>query len=68
MKWVGLVKRSTLTHIELYPYEVWGKPTMKSMQIFSHFHSVMHPTPKQGWLSHENGRSCLVLLPLQECE
>jgi hypothetical protein len=39
MKWADLVKRSTMTHIELYPHEVRGKPTMKSMQMFSHFHS-----------------------------
>jgi hypothetical protein len=30
-----------MTHIELYPREVRGKPTMKSIQIFSHFHSGM---------------------------
>jgi hypothetical protein len=41
MKWADLVKRSTMTHIELYPREVRVKPTMKSMQIFSHFHSEM---------------------------
>jgi hypothetical protein len=39
MKWADLVKRSTMTHIELYPREVRGKPTMKFMQMFSHFHS-----------------------------
>jgi hypothetical protein len=39
MKWANLVKRSTMTHIALYPHEVRGKPTMKSMQMFSHFHS-----------------------------
>jgi hypothetical protein len=39
IKWADLVKRSTMTHIELYPREVRGKPTMKSMQMFSHFHS-----------------------------
>jgi hypothetical protein len=27
MKWADLVKRSTMTHIELYPREVRGKPT-----------------------------------------
>jgi hypothetical protein len=41
MKWADLLKRSTMTHIELYPREVWGKPTMKSMQMFSYFHSGM---------------------------
>jgi hypothetical protein len=41
MKWADLVKRSTMTHIELYPCEVRGKPIMKSMQMFSHFHSGM---------------------------
>jgi hypothetical protein len=30
-----------MTHIELYPREVWCKPTMKSMQMFSYFHSGM---------------------------
>jgi hypothetical protein len=39
MKWADLVKWSTMTHIELYPREVRGKPTIKSMQMFSHFHS-----------------------------
>jgi hypothetical protein len=38
MKWADLVKRSTMTYIELYLREVRGKPTMKSMQMFSHFH------------------------------
>jgi hypothetical protein len=41
MKWADLVKRSMMTHIELYLHEVRGKPTMKSIQIFSHFHSRM---------------------------
>jgi hypothetical protein len=41
MKWANLVKRSTMTHIELYPHEVWGKPTMKSIHMFSHFHTGM---------------------------
>jgi hypothetical protein len=41
MKWADLVKRSMMTHIELHPCEVWGQPTMKSMQMFSHFHSGM---------------------------
>jgi hypothetical protein len=41
MKWADLVKRSMMIHIELYPREVRGKPTMKSMQMFSHFHSRM---------------------------
>jgi hypothetical protein len=41
MKWADLVKWFTMTHIELYPREVWGKPTMKSMQMSSHFHSEM---------------------------
>jgi hypothetical protein len=30
-----------MSHIELYPREVQGKPTMKSMHMFSHFHSRM---------------------------
>jgi hypothetical protein len=30
-----------MTHIELYPCEVRGKPTMKSIQMFFHFHSGM---------------------------
>jgi hypothetical protein len=41
MKWTDLVKRSTMTHIELYPHEVRGKPKMKSIQMFSHFHLEM---------------------------
>jgi hypothetical protein len=41
IKWADLVRRSIMTHFELYPREVWGKPTMKSMQMFSHFHSGM---------------------------
>jgi hypothetical protein len=41
MKWADLFKWFTMTHIELYPHEVRGKPTMKSVQIFSHFHSRM---------------------------
>jgi hypothetical protein len=41
MKWADLVKQSTMTHIELYPCEVRGKPTMKSIQMFSHFHLGM---------------------------
>jgi hypothetical protein len=41
MKWVNLVKQSTMTYIELYPHEVRGKPTLKSMQMFSYFHSGM---------------------------
>jgi hypothetical protein len=41
MKWADLVKRPTMTHIELYPCEVRGKPTMKSMQMSSHFQSGM---------------------------
>jgi hypothetical protein len=39
IKWVDLVKRFMMTHIELYPCEVRGKPTMKSIHLFSHFHS-----------------------------
>jgi hypothetical protein len=30
-----------MTYIKLYPREVRGKPTVKSMQIFFHFHSGM---------------------------
>jgi hypothetical protein len=41
MKWANLVKRFTMTHVELYPRKVRGKPTMKSIQMFSHFHSGM---------------------------
>jgi hypothetical protein len=41
MKWADLVKRSMMTHIELYPREVRGKPTMKSIQMFFYFHSGM---------------------------
>jgi hypothetical protein len=41
MKWANLVKRSTMTYIKLYPCEVRDKPTIKSIQMFSHFHSGM---------------------------
>jgi hypothetical protein len=41
MKWADLVKWSMMTYIKLYPREVRGKPTMKSMHMFSHFHSGM---------------------------
>jgi hypothetical protein len=41
MKWANLVKRSLMTHIKLYPHEVRGKPIMKYMQMFSHFHLGM---------------------------
>jgi hypothetical protein len=41
IKWADLVKRSTMTHMELYPREVHGKPTMKSIHMLSHFHSRM---------------------------
>jgi hypothetical protein len=41
MKWADLVMRSMMTHIELYPREVRGKLTMKSIQMLSHFHSGM---------------------------
>jgi hypothetical protein len=41
MKWADLVKQSMMTHIELYPCEMRGKPTRKSIQMFSHFHSGM---------------------------
>jgi hypothetical protein len=39
IKWVTLVNRSTMTHIESYPAWVWGNPTIKSIVISSHFHS-----------------------------
>src|SRR6185369_17125723 len=32
-----LVRQSTITHIESYPLEVLGKPTMKSILMSSHF-------------------------------
>jgi hypothetical protein len=41
MKWANLIKRSTMTHIELYPREVRGKPAMKYMQMFFYFHLGM---------------------------
>jgi hypothetical protein len=41
MKWADLVKQPMMTHIELYPREVVGKPTMKSIQMFFHFHLGM---------------------------
>jgi hypothetical protein len=36
-----LSQQSTMTHIELYPREVRGKPTIKFIHMFSHFHSGM---------------------------
>jgi hypothetical protein len=41
IKCVDFVRRSTMTHIEFYPRDVRGKPIMKSIQMFSHFHSGM---------------------------
>jgi hypothetical protein len=41
IKWVYLVKQYTMTHMELYPYKVQGKPTMKFIHMFSYFHSGM---------------------------
>jgi hypothetical protein len=41
IKWADFIKRSTMTHFELYPREVQKNPTMKSIQMFSHFHSGM---------------------------
>jgi hypothetical protein len=41
IKWADLVKRSTMTHIVLYPHEVRGNPTMTSIYMFSRFHSGM---------------------------
>jgi hypothetical protein len=38
-EWADLVKWSMITHIKLYPREVRCKPTTKSMQMSSHFHS-----------------------------
>ena len=37
-KWADFVRRSTITQIESYPFEVLGSPTMKSILISSHFH------------------------------
>jgi hypothetical protein len=39
IKMADLVKRSTMTYIKLYPHEVQGKPTMKSIHMFPYFHS-----------------------------
>jgi hypothetical protein len=41
IKWDDLVKRSTMTQLELCPRKMRGKLTMKSIQMFSHFHSGM---------------------------
>jgi hypothetical protein len=41
MKWADLVKRSMITHIELYSCNVRDKPIMKSIHIFSQFHLGM---------------------------
>jgi hypothetical protein len=39
IKWADLVKRFMMTQMELYPCEVRGRPTMKSIQMSSHLHS-----------------------------
>jgi hypothetical protein len=39
MKKATFVNRSTMTHIESFPFCVLGSPTMKSMLISSHFHT-----------------------------
>jgi hypothetical protein len=41
VKWADFIRRSTITHIELYPREVRSKFTIKSIHMFSHFHSGM---------------------------
>jgi hypothetical protein len=40
-KCADLVSRSTMTHIESNPFEVLGKPTIKSILISSHFQDGM---------------------------
>ena len=37
-KCADLVSRSTITQMASWPICVWGKPTMKSMVMCSHFH------------------------------
>ena len=37
-KWADFVRRSTITQIESYPFDVLGSPTMKLILISSHFH------------------------------
>ena len=39
MKCADLVNLLTTTHVESYPFCVWGSPTTKSMVTRSHFHS-----------------------------
>jgi hypothetical protein len=41
MKCADLVRRSIITQIESNPFEVLGKPTMKSILISSHFQAGM---------------------------
>jgi hypothetical protein len=41
MKWADLESRFMITQIELKLRAVIGKPTMKSMLISSHFHSIV---------------------------
>src|SRR6185503_8311506 len=41
MKWVALVSRSTITHMESCPFCVLGSPTTKSIPISSHFQTGM---------------------------
>lgn len=38
IKWAFLVCWSTIMHIPLFPFLVLGKPSMKSIDIISHFH------------------------------
>jgi hypothetical protein len=38
IKWATLVSLSTITHIESYPVDVRGRPTMKSMPS----HEMLH--------------------------
>jgi hypothetical protein len=39
MKWATLVSLTIITHIESYAVDVRGRPTMKPIPIYSHFHS-----------------------------
>ena len=39
IKWADLIRRSTMTHMTLFPFLVLGSFEIKSMVICSHFHS-----------------------------
>ena len=56
IKCADFVYRSTITHIASWPFFVLGRPTMKSIVIWSHFHSGI-----SSGCSSPPGRWCSVL-------